>query len=376
MTTRTWILSSAAIGAAVLTVAAIALVRFNASPAIARQTVDVASQDTVATNLTSPWGLAFLPDGSALVSERDTGKIRRIPARPDGTPVRSVTKAPVVGTVEGVRPDGEGGLLGLAIPETDDGSDPPFVFAYYTGARDNRVVRIEWNGTRLGKQTPIVTGIPKNSYHNGGRLLIGPRNTLYIATGDAGAPELSQDRKSLAGKVLRVNFDGEPAAGNPFRGSPVFTLGHRNVQGLAFDDAGRLWATEFGTQKADELNLLRAGRNYGWPIVEGNGGSKVYTDPIVTWEPTSTASPSGLAIDGGYAYVASLRGAVLWQVPLQGTKAGKPRAVDIGEQSRLRTIELSPDGRLWLITSNTDGRGNPGRRDDRILSLTVTDTAA
>lgn len=338
------------------------------SSAGAVPSVKVASQQTITQNLTSPWGMAFLPDGSALVSERDTARIRRIPARSPGSPAVSLSRAPVVGTVSGVAPGGEGGLLGIAVPPTTGSAQPAYLFAYFTGRNDNRVVRIDWDGRRLGKQTPIVTGIPKASYHNGGRLLVDD-DTLFIATGDAGIPELSQDRRSLAGKVLRVDFNGKPAAGNPLPGSPVFTLGHRNVQGLALDDDGRLWATEFGTSKADELNLLLPGRNYGWPIVEGRSSDRRFTNPKVTWSPTSTASPSGMAISGGNAYVASLRGEVLWRVPLNGTRAGKPVAVPIGERSRLRTIEVAPDGRLWLMTNNTDGRGDPGPRDDRIMSL-------
>ena len=342
----------------------------NLSPVVAIPHVKVVSQQTITENLTSPWGMAFLPDGSALISERDTGKIKRIPAEANGRPAVGLVDAPVVGTVRGVRPGGEGGLLGLAVPTTSNGEQPEFIFAYYTGRGDNRVVRIEWDGRRLGRQTPIVTGIPKANYHNGGRLLIDDES-LYIATGDAGIPDLSQDRSSLAGKVLRVDFDGKPAAGNPFAGSPVFTYGHRNVQGLALDNAGRLWATEFGTSTADELNLLQAGRNYGWPIVEGRGSDRRFTNPKVTWSPTSTASPSGMTIAGDNAYVASLRGEVLWRVPLNGTRAGKPVAGPIGERSRLRSIERAPDGRLWLMTNNTDGRGDPGPRDDRVIRLSV-----
>ena len=338
----------------------------------AQPTVDLVSKKTVARSLTSPWGLAFLPDGSALVSERDTGLVRRIAGRSNGSPARSLSKTSKVGTVVGVRAGGEGGLLGIAVPPTPRGTQPEVIFAYLTTARDNRVVRIDWDGRSLGRQTPIVTGIPKNTYHNGGRILVDD-DVLYIATGDAGIPELAQDRTSLAGKVLRVDFNGAPAAGNPIDGSRIFTLGHRNVQGLALDAAGRLWATEFGTSKADELNLLRPGRNYGWPVVEGRSSKRGFTNPKVTWSPTSTASPSGLAIQDGAAYVASLRGEVLWRVPLKGTRAGKPKAVDLGEQSRLRTVAAAPDGRLWLSTSNTDGRGDPGSRDDRMLSLIIDD---
>lgn len=356
-----------------VTAVALALVTSGAalSSAGATPSVKVVSQQTITQDLTSPWGMAFLPDGSALVSERDTARIRRIPARAPGSPAVSLTKAPIVGKVAGVAPGGEGGLLGIAVPPTTGTQQPEYVFAYFTGRKDNRVVRIEWDGTRLGKQTPILTGIPKASYHNGGRLLVDD-DTLFIATGDAGIPELSQDRRSLAGKVLRVDFDGKPAAGNPFAGSPVFTYGHRNVQGLALDDEGRLWATEFGTSKADELNLLLPGRNYGWPVVEGRSSDRRFTNPRVTWSPTSTASPSGMTIAGDNAYVASLRGEVLWRVPLNGTRAGKPVAVPIGERSRLRTIEVAPDGRLWLMTNNTDGRGDPGPRDDRIITLSIS----
>jgi aldose sugar dehydrogenase len=334
-----------------------------AAPAPAEATAEppaVTVAATIATGLTSPWGLAFLPDGSALVSERDTGLIMRVPS--DG-------REPVVlGSVVGSTPSGEGGLLGLAVPP---GPDPSFVLAYTTTATDNRVVRIEWDGQRLGEQTPVVTGIPKNSYHDGGRLLAAADGTFLVGTGDAGNPGLAQDRRSLAGKVLRIAADGSPASGNPDPASLVYTLGHRNVQGLAFDGAGRLWASEFGQSDADELNLLKPGLNYGWPLHEGAARDSAYANPVVQWSPTSTASPSGLAIVDDIAYVASLRGEVLWQVPLVGERAAEPVALDLGGLGRLRTVAAAPDGSLWLVTSNTDGRGSPRDGDDRILRLTL-----
>ena len=330
------------------------------APAHAAVPSRVSVDEVMTTGLTSPWGLAFLPDGSALVSERDTARIVRVPA--DGG--RAVT----VGRVAGVVPGGEGGLLGIAVPA---GPDPRFVYAYCTGARDNRVVRIAWDGSRLGRQTPILTGIPKSTIHNGGRLLAMPDGTLVVATGDAADPALAQKRRSLAGKILRITADGRPAPGNPDPGSPVYSRGHRNVQGLALDSAGRLWASEFGASDVDELNLIRPGRNYGWPIHEGAGNDPRYVDPAVEWSPTSTASPSGIAIRDDVAYVASLRGQVLWQVPLEGTRAGTPRALRLGDLGRLRTVAVAPDGSLWLVTSNTDGRATPGPRDDRILRLEV-----
>lgn len=320
----------------------------------------VSMDRVLTTNLTSPWGLAFLPDGSALVGERDTGRIKRVPARGG--------KAITVGRVSGVQPAGEGGLLGLAVPT---GPAPPFIFAYCTSATDNRVVKIAWNGSRLGRQTAILTGIPKGSIHDGGGLLVAPDSTLFVATGEIGNRDLAQSRASLAGKVLHITFDGKPAPGNPFPNSPIYTLGHRNVQGLAFDSQGRVWASEFGESDVDELNLLQAGGNYGWPVFEGAATDPRYVNPFVEWSPTSTASPSGIAIIDDVAYVASLRGEVLWQVPLTGAKAGRPVALKLGDNGRLRNVVAAPGGTLWLVTSNTDGRGSPRATDDRIIRLTV-----
>lgn len=316
---------------------------------------------TIATGLDVPWGIAFLPDGSALVGERDTGRIRRIPA--DGG------RARVVGRITQTRPSGEGGLLGLAVPP---GANPGFVFVYVTTATDNRVLRVAWDGTRLGRARAILTGIPKGTNHDGGRLLVGPNDTLFVGTGESGNPSLAQRRGSLGGKILRITFDGRPAPGNPFPGSPVYSLGHRNVQGLAFDSAGRLWASEFGDRDADELNLIKPGGNYGWPVHQGKAGDPAYVDPVVEWRPTAIASPSGIAIVDDVVYVASLRGERLWRVPLNGTQAGTPKAFLHGRYGRLRTVAATPDGRLWLATSNTDGRGTVRRGDDRIVRLDVT----
>jgi glucose/arabinose dehydrogenase len=314
----------------------------------------------LATGLTSPWGLAFLPDGSALVSERDTGRVLRVPA--DGG------EPSAVGVVDGVLAVGEGGLLGLAVPP---GPDPDAVLAYLTTATDNRVVRLSWDGEALGEQVPILTGIPANTFHNGGRLLALADGSVLVSTGDAGLPSTAQDPDSLAGKILRITVDGTPAPGNPEPDSPVYSFGHRNVQGLAVDSAGRVWASEFGAADADELNQIRPGANYGWPVVEGGARDERFVDPAAQWSPTAVASPSGVAILDDVAYVASLRGQVLWQVPLVGDRAGSPVALDLGDLGRLRTVAAAPDGALWLVTSNTDGRGSPGPTDDRLIRLTV-----
>lgn len=313
---------------------------------------------TVATGLAVPWGIAFLPDGSALVSERDTGRIVRITAGSIST----------VGSVEGVVPRGEGGLLGIAHAGGR-------VYAYLTTATDNRVVRMTWDDARgaIGDDAePILTGIPKAAIHNGGRIHFGPDGMLFVATGDAGDRDSAQDPASPAGKILRIAPDGSIPQDNPFPGSPVFSLGHRNVQGLAFDAQQRLWATEFGQSDVDEVNLIVAGSNYGWPECEGACRTDPYVDPVAQWHPTSIASPSGLAIVGDNAYVASLRGQVVWQVPLDGS--GRVVRRDLGDLGRLRTIVVAPDGSMWLSTSNTDGRGDPRDGDDRIVRLTVAPT--
>jgi glucose/arabinose dehydrogenase len=270
-----------------------------------------------------------------------------------------------VGRLGDAAPAGEGGLLGLAVSPTY--ADDSFVYAYYSTASDNRVVRAAFDGTRLGEPQAVLTGIPVGFIHDGGRLTFGPDGFLYVSTGETGEESLSQDQESLAGKVLRITPEGDPAPGNPTAGSPVWTSGHRNVQGLAFDDRGRLWASEFGSSTWDELNLLRKGGNYGWPILEGAGDLAEFRDPLAQWR-TDDASPSGLAYLDGYLWMASLRGERLWRIPVTRDGIGTPRAFFVGEYGRMRTVLVAPDGeRLWVTTSNQDGRGTPAPSDDRIL---------
>lgn len=314
--------------------------------------------DAIATELAVPWGIAFLPGGDALVAERDSGRILRI--SPAG-------RVRVVGTVPGVAHGGEGGLLGLAV----DPTRPKYVYAYLTSVLgDNRVVRMTYDGG-IGPTRAILTGIPSAGIHNGGRIIFGPDGNLYVGTGEAGQRTPAQDKDSLGGKILRIEPSGKVPSDNPFPGSPVWSLGHRNVQGLAFDSSGQLWATEFGQDTWDELNKIQPGANYGWPVVEGMANKKPYVDPFVVWHPAD-ASPSGLAIVDDVAYVASLRGKRLWQVPLAGSDAGDPRAFFTNRLGRLRTVIAPPDGGLWLTTSNRDGRGLPAPADDQILRLQLT----
>jgi glucose/arabinose dehydrogenase len=324
-----------------------------ASPAGASPTGQVS---VLATGLAAPWGIAFLPGGDALVTERDSARILRVPAG-GGAP----TEVQRLSEVDG---DGEGGLLGIAVSPAYERDQ--LVYVYYSTAADNRIARLRLGGS----PQPIVTGIPRSGIHNGGRLVFGPDGYLYAGTGDASAAGRSQDRSSLGGKILRMTPDGRPAPGNPFGDSLVWTYGHRNVQGLVFDSAGRLWASEFGQNRFDEINLIQAGKDYGWPTVEGASDDPRFAAPLVTW-PTSDASPSGVTIAGSTLYVAALRGERLWEVPLQGDRTGTPSAVLQGRYGRLRAVELAPDGSLWILTSNRDGRGSPTGDDDRILRLTV-----
>ncbi|MFF5574989.1 PQQ-dependent sugar dehydrogenase [Streptomyces luteogriseus] len=322
---------------------------------------------TVAEGLDSPWGLAPLPGGGLLVSSRDEATIVRVDEK--------TGKKTELGEVPGVSAAGEGGLLGIAL--SPDYASDHMVYAYFTSASDNRVVRMIYDerkpaGERLGAPDTVYKGIPKGFIHNGGRIGFGPDKMLYVGTGESGDTGLSQDKDSVGGKILRLTPEGEPAPGNPFPDSPVYSYGHRNVQGLAWDTRQRLFASEFGQDTWDELNAIEPGGNYGWPEAEGRSGDKGFHNPVDQWT-TAEASPSGIAYAEGSVWMAGLRGKRLWRIPLNGTKASaEPQAFLEGEYGRLRTVVAAGGDRLWLVTSNTDGRGGPKAGDDRILELRVT----
>ena len=328
--------------------------------------VQATVESTIATGLAVPWGIAFLPagpvQGSALVSERDTARILRV------TPGREPVE---VGVVPGVRPgieeSGEGGLLGLLwVPESVDRP----LYAYLSTAEDNRVVRMSYEKDRIGEPQVVLTGIPTGVNHNGGRLALGPDGMVYVSTGEVYDIELAQDKGSLGGKVLRMTTDGEVPPDNPF-GSLIWSYGHRNVEGLSFDAAGRLWSSEFGAQTWDELNLIESGGNYGWPFAEGSDGENGFIRPVSQW-PTDDCSPGSVSVTRQTAWIPALQGECLWAVPLTGEVAGRQVRWLDGEYGRLRTAQLAPDGALWVTTSNKDGRGEPRRGDDRILRVVLS----
>ena len=320
----------------------------------------------VTTERDLPWGLVQTPDGTVLYGRRDVFDI--IAMNPDGSGKRSI------GTVPGVEgTDGEGGLLGLAIGP--DFATDRWLYAYHTSATDNRIVRIRYEETlRAETLEVLLTGIPRNKYHNGGRLRFGPDGMVYAATGDGQDPDQAQDLAGLGGKVLRLRPDGGVPADNPFAGSYVWSYGHRNPQGLAFDSQGRLWQQEFGNNVMDETNLVVKGGNYGWPACEGTNGDCDGPDliaPVRTY-PVAAASCSGIAIVRDVLFLACLRGARVYRAVISGDTLTDVQQYFAGTYGRLRTVEPSIDGNLWLTTSTRGDKDSvPGNSNERILKVTL-----
>ena len=316
------------------------------------------------------WSVAFLPDGSgsALVTERDRFEVLLVTSAGQKTTLGKVPGA--------VTTTGEGGLLGLAISPTF--ATDHFVYFYHTAANDNRIVRMKYeNGVLATTSEPVLTGLAKNRYHNGGRLRFGPDGKLYATVGDAKNSGFAQDRNSLNGKILRMNPDGTPPSDNPFFSTGgnaryVWSLGHRNPQGLAWDSRGQLWAAEFGENSQDELNLIQKGGNFGWPACEGTiGDCAGYIAPKRTWS-TSQAGPSGVEIVNDWIYIAGVTGRQLWvtQINAAGNGVGTPQALFSGRWGRLRSITKTPDGALWLTSTNNDmNGGTPTVLDNVIVRL-------
>ena len=322
----------------------------------------------IANGLDAPWGLTFLPDRSALVSQRISGDIVRIPAG-GGAPQ-------TVGTVPDAVASSEGGLLGI-VASPDFATDRT-IYASVSGARENAIValHIAEDFRSLRRERVLLDGIQTADRHHGGRIEIGPDGNLWIGTGDAFEPQNAADDTTLNGKILRIRPDGSIPPDNPSPNSPIYSSGHRNVQGIAFGPDGTAYATELGHRTWDEVNVLRPGQDYGWPQTEGVQGD-TGTPPIFTVHPDD-ASPSGVAYAAGSLWIGALGGQRLWQLPVAGNTANGNAIEHLeGDHGRIRTVEVAPDGALWLVTSNTDhtpmdwGGTEPRPGDDRILRIEV-----
>ena len=315
--------------------------------------------EVIASGLEAPWSVVFVGD-TPLVSERDSGRLLEISSDGD---------AREVARLDEVEATGEAGLHGLAVRDDE-------LYAFYAAGDENRIERFDLLGEAgslsLGEPETVLDGLPTGSFHNGGRLAFGPDGMLYATLGDTGDRDSAQDRQALSGKILRMSPDGEVPEDNPFDDSLVFTMGHRNPQGIAWDEEGTMYASEFGQDTWDELNVIEAGGNYGWPEVEGGagedgageGGSDDFTDPVQQWPP-SEASPSGMAVTDQSIVIAGLRGQRLHEVAFDDLSTSTQ--LWAGEHGRLRDVARAPDGSLVVATNNTDGRGEPGPDDDRLL---------
>jgi len=318
--------------------------------------------EIVAQNLDIPWEIAFLPDGDMLVTER-SGKLLKIG-----------TETKVIKEIEGVKHIGEGGLLGLTLHPNFPLNN--FIYLYSTTQDSkgitNRVERYKFTGDTLSERTVILEGIKGSSNHDGGRMAFGPDGYLYITTGDAETPDLAQDKNSLNGKILRISGDGSIPPDNPF-GNAVYSLGHRNPQGLAWDKDGTLWETEHGPSGSqtgyDEVNIITKGSNYGWPLVKGDQTKEGLVSPIIQSGSADTWAPSGMAYWDNSLFFSGLRGEALYEAKIIGKNRLDLVSHFREEYGRIRAVVLGPDNFLYISTSNRDGRGRTKEGDDKIIKV-------
>ncbi len=314
---------------------------------------------SIVKNMDTLWALDFLPDGSLVFTERG-GKVFVFSPGMDVVPKMLAVFPEVTST-------GEGGLLGIAVhPRFTENN---FIYLYHTygenGELFNRVIRVKKSGDALVEKKIIIDAIPGAEVHNGGRIKFGPDGMLYITTGDAALSAHAQDLDSLSGKILRLNDDGTIPKSNPFPGSSVYSYGHRNPQGLAWDVDGNLWATEHGASAGDEVNFILQGRNYGWPTIRGAEKSIGIESPIIE-SGSSTWAPSGAVVLNISLFFTGLRGQALYEFDI---KTHTLKTHFNGQFGRIRDVVRGPDNFLYLLTSTRDGRGIPMKGDDQIIRI-------
>ena len=330
------------------------------APASPANNKDAPLATSLAEKLEIPWALDFLPDGSIVFTERP-GRIRLIDAQ------EGLLLKPLL-TIDEVAHRGESGLLGIAVHP--DFANNHFIYVYFTYQGDenlaNRVVRFRKQDRTLLDKKIIIDNIPGATNHNGGRIKFGPDGFLYITTGDASVSNLAQDKNSLAGKILRVKDDGTIPPDNPFPNSPVYSFGHRNPQGLDWDEQARLWVTEHGSRATDEVNLIEPGKNYGWPIIRGDENAADMESPVIH-SGKETWAPSGVVFLDGSLFFVGLRGQSLYELGIENpTMLYRHLNRNFG---RLRDVVIGPDNFIYLLTSNRDGRGVPTADDDQIIRI-------
>lgn len=327
--------------------------------------------EVIAEKLYVPWAIAISYEGNLYFTER-SGTISIIK---DGKlhPQPLITfRAPFVS-------QGEGGLMGIALDPNYSQNHYMYVMHSYAEGNQiyNRIVRLVENNNKASIDRVLLDKIPGGRIHNGGRLKIGPDQKLYITTGDAGNSALAQDPTSTAGKVLRIELDGRIPKDNPIINSPVYSLGHRNPQGLAWNSKNVLYESEHGQSAHDEINIIQPGANYGWPLVQGNEDSmEVKVEKPLIHSGEDTWAPSGITFVNqgpwqGKLLVATLRGQRLLAILLNGKGAvvKNVESLLMNRYGRLREVIQCKDGSIYLTTSNRDGRGNPDIADDRIIRL-------
>lgn len=306
----------------------------------------------LATKLEVPWSINLMPDNSIILTER-AGNVVIIN--------ETITRI----KIDEVTSISEGGLLGLTLhPEFKNNSQ---LYLYYTYNSDgktlNKVIRLQLINNELTNKTIIIDKIPGSGVHNGGRIKFGPDNKIYITTGDASNASLAQDLNSLGGKILRLNDDGTIPNDNPLTNSPVYSYGHRNVQGITWDDKGNMWASEHGPSAMDELNIITAGNNYGWPVITGDSKAEGMIAPIIQ-SGTDTWAPSGIIHHNGSIFFAGLRGQAVYEYKISNNSLVTHLKKEYG---RLRDIIMDDKNYFYILTNNRDGRGVASSNDDLII---------